>query len=240
MRGRKPKRQPVEKHPHEHGLLLSAGEIHFLWWFIQGSIMSPSTREQLWKGWGMCERHAWGFISVEAAFREGYLHGPAVLYEDLMNRARAAFLVRGPAQSRRSMRNIRAKGPCLMCEMEYGSKSKGSIEPERVQKGRDLSELQALARKTAPYWERAVCGRCAGNDSPQRCRRHLIADISRGVISDLSPHAALVDDIAKHIKIYARSFCHGYHGTQTVEDEAALISAVGWCTGWKTLLSIMK
>ena len=230
----------MEMPPHEDPLTLSAGEIHFLWWFIQGSIMSPSTREQLWDGWGMCERHAWGFISVEAAFREGYLHGPAVLYEDLMNRARAAFDIRGPMQARRSMRNIRARGPCLMCDMEYGPHSKGSIETARVQEGRDLSELRALALKTASYWQKALCGRCAGKDSPQRCRRHLIADISRGRISDLSPQTALVDYIAKHIKIYARSFCHGYHGTQTDEDMAALISAVGWCTGWKTFLSIMK
>jgi len=240
MRGRKLKPQPMEMPPHEDPLTLSAGEIHFLWWFIQGSIMSPSTREQLWDGWGMCERHAWGFISVEAAFREGYLHGPAILYEDLMNRARVVFIIRGPVQTRRIVRKLHAKGPCLMCDMDYGPKSKGSIEAERVQKGRDLSELQALARKTAPYWKRAVCGRCAGTDSSRRCRSHLVQDISRGRITDLSPHAALVDDIAKHIKIYARSFCHGYHGIQTVEDEAALISAVGWCTGWKTLLSIMK
>ncbi len=240
MRSRKPKPEPTEMLPHHHPLLLSDGEIHFLWWFIQGSIMSPSTREQLWNGWGMCERHAWGFISVEAAFREGYLHGPAILYEDLMNRARGAFVVRGPMQARRSMRNIRSRGPCLMCDMEYGPHSKGSIEAERVRKGRDLSELRALARKTSPYWQKGVCGRCAGNDSAQRCRRHLRQEISRGVITDLSPHAALVDDIAKHIKIYARSFCHGYHGTETDEDMAALISAVGWCSGWETFLSIVK
>jgi hypothetical protein len=56
-------------------LPLSNGEINFLWWFIQGSIMSPSTRDRLWKTWGMCERHTWGFISVEAAFRQGYMMG---------------------------------------------------------------------------------------------------------------------------------------------------------------------
>jgi hypothetical protein len=221
-------------------LLLSNGEINFLWWFIQGSIMSPSTREQLWNGWGMCERHAWGFISVEASFREGYMHGPAILYEDLMNRARAAFIIRGPMQAWRIMRNIRARGPCLMCDMEYGPHSKGVADAERVEKGRDLGELQALALKTSAYWQKGVCGRCAGEDLPQRCRRHLIQEISQGVITDLSPHAALVDDVAKHIKIYALSFRHGYHGTETDEDAAALMSAVGWCSGWKTFLSIVK
>jgi hypothetical protein len=236
------KRSPelAERLSHQQPLRLSNGEIHYLWWFIQGSIMSSSVRQRLWKGWGMCERHAWGFISVETAFRQGYMHGPAVLYEDLMNRAQSGFVIRGPMQGWRIMRYIRAKGPCLMCEMEYGPHSKGKAGPDRVQKGRDLSELQALARKTTPYWQKALCGRCAGNDSAQRCRTHLIQEISRGMIRDLSPHAALVDDIAKHIKIYARSFCHGYHGTETDEDAAALISAAGWCSGWKTFLSIMK
>jgi len=220
--------------------MLSDGEIHYLWWFIQGSIMTPSTRKRLWDGWGMCERHTWGFISVDAAFRNGYMHGPAVLYEDLMNRARSALVVRGCMQAWRSMRNIRDKGPCLMCEMNYGPHSKGAIEAHRVRKGRDVSELQALARRTTPYWRKALCGRCAGNDSAKRCRRHLIEEISRGMVSDLSPHASHIGSIARHIERYARSFRHGYHGTATDEDTAALISAVGWCSGWKTFLSIVK
>ena len=99
--------------------------------------------------------------------------------------------------------------------------------------------LQDLAVKTAPYWEKALCGRCAGNDSPQRCRRHLVEEISQGVIKDLSLHVSLVNDIETHMRMYNRSFCHGYHGTDTDEDRAALISAVGWCSGWKTLLSIV-
>ncbi len=68
----------------------------------------------------------------------------------------------------------------------------------------------------------------------------MVEGISRDVIRDLSPHAALLDEIAKHIKIYAHSFRHGYHGTETDEDVAALISAVGWCSGWKTFLLIVK
>jgi len=127
-----------------------------------------------------------------------------------------------------------------MCNMEYDSHSKGFMKAERARIGRDLGALQDLAVRTAPYWEKALCGRCAGNDSPQRCRRHLAEEISQGVIKDLSPHVSLVDDIEKHIRMYNRSFCHGYHGTDTDEDRAALISAVGWCSGWKTLLSIVE
>ncbi len=131
------KKEIIEMVPSRARFALSDGEIHYLWWFIQGSIMSPSVRERLWDGWGMCERHAWGFISVEASFRQGYMHGHTVLYEDLMSRAAAAFVIRGPTQGWRIMRRIKERGPCLMCEMEYGPHSKGSIDADRVRKGRD-------------------------------------------------------------------------------------------------------
>jgi hypothetical protein len=90
---------------------LSDGEIYFLWWFIQGSIMSPMTRKRLWNGWGMCERHAWAFIAVEAAFRGDYLMGPAILYEDLMQRALASFFPRGLMKLVRIKRGLYEKGP---------------------------------------------------------------------------------------------------------------------------------
>jgi len=127
-----------------------------------------------------------------------------------------------------------------MCNMKYHSHSKGFMQAERARIGRDLGALRDLAVKTAPYWEKALCGRCAGTDSPQRCRRHLAEELSQGVIKDLSLHVSLLDDIEKHLRMYKRSFRHGYHGTDTDEDRASLISAVGWCSGWKTLLSIVE
>ena len=231
--------ESAETVPDGSPLLLSDGEISFLWWFMQGSIMRPSIRWRLRRGWGMCERHAWGWMSAEAAFRGGHMHGPAVLYKDLMDRARAAFIIRGPSQGWRIMRAIRARD-CLMCNMKYHSHSKGFMQAERARIGRDLGALRDLAVKTAPYWEKALCGRCAGTDSPQRCRRHLAEELSQGVIKDLSLHVSLLDDIEKHLRMYKRSFRHGYHGTDTDEDRASLISAVGWCSGWKTLLSIVE
>src|SRR5208337_4046275 len=124
---------------HPVAFQLSPGEIHFLWWFIQGSIMFPSTRDQLRRAWGMCERHAWGFISIDAAFRGGYLHGPAVLYEDLMGRAFTAMDVNALMSPGRMLRKLREKEPCIMCEGRYGPDTKGAVNADRVQKGRDLT-----------------------------------------------------------------------------------------------------
>jgi hypothetical protein len=218
---------------------LSPGEIHFLWWFIQGSIMNPSTRKRLRGAWGMCERHAWGWMVVEAAFRSGYMHGPAVLYEDVMRLAFTMFGLQGPMQTERLKRRLSARGPCLMCEEGYGRDSQWFVKPHLVAQGRDSSEFRALAKTTFPYWREAICGICAGTGAEQRCRKHLIEGEQSDKLRDVSKSRELVSDICHHLAKYARSFQFEYHGTQTEEDTASLISAVGWCCGWGILLSIV-
>jgi len=125
-----------------------------------------------------------------------------------------------------------------MCEMGFGPESKGKARPEVIEKGRDVNELLALARKTEKYWKKTICGRCAKNGSVQRCRRHLVQDISSGSIETLSPHHTLIDYVCGHISRYHRSFGFEFQGTETEEDMAALVSAVGWCSGWGIFLSI--
>jgi hypothetical protein len=228
----------TQKPPEESELRLSDGEIHYLWWFIQGSIMVPDIRHRLRKAWGFCERHAWSAILVDAAFRQGYMHGPALLYEDLLKPALTAFHLQRPLKNRRLARNLRNKGPCPMCEMGFGPESKGMARPDLIERGRDVSELCSLARKTERYWQKTICGRCAKNGSSQRCRRHLIKDASMGLIDTFSTHINLIEYIYHHISRYYRSFRVEFHGTETEEDIAALISSVGWCSGWGTFLSI--
>jgi hypothetical protein len=216
---------------------LSDGEIHYLYWFIQGSIMDPDIRQRLRRAWGFCERHAWGYILVEAAFYRGYMHGASLLYEDLLTPALSAFHLKGPFKCWRFQKSLLPKGPCPMCEMGFGPHSKGIVRPELIERGRDITELGALARKTETYWEKTICGRCARDGSGQRCRRHLIEDVSSGWSDTLSAHAALVEYIFYHLSRYHRSFRLEFQGTETEEDMAALISAVGWCSGWESFLS---
>jgi hypothetical protein len=218
---------------------LSEGEIHFLWWFIQGSIMSAGTRWQLRKAWGFCDRHAWGFIQIDAAFRRGWMHGPAILYLDLLEQTCAALNFKGPLQRFRTIRRLKDKAPCLMCEAGFGPDTIGKAQEEVIKRGRDFSELQKFARETQEYWRKAVCGLCVGSASRLRCRAHLIADLSLGSDIDLSRQYGLLADILYHVRLYANSFRMEFHGTETEEDKAALISAVGWCSGWKTFLSLI-
>lgn len=100
--------------------LPSGGEIHYLYWYMQGSIMVPCIRDQLRKAWGFCERHAWAAILVEVSFRHGYLHGPAILYSELMSQSLPAFRLRGPGKGLRFQKYFREKAACIMCEMRLG------------------------------------------------------------------------------------------------------------------------
>ncbi len=218
----------------------SDGEIHYLWWFIQGSIMDVGIRWRLRRAWGMCERHAWSAVAVEAAFRPNFLHGPALLYEDLMERALRALELGGPWQPRRVARRLRATGPCLMCEMGLGPASPGITSPELIEQGRDASSFRAFAERTRKHWAETVCARCLGEGASPRCRPHLLEEISRGGSIDLGEHRAFMKNTLRHLVAYSRSFRWECRNTETDEDRAALMTAVGWCSGWRLGLALTE
>ncbi len=219
---------------------LSDGEIHYLWWYIQGSIMEPDVRQRLRRAWGFCGRHAWGALSVEAAFRPSFLHGPAVLYEDLMTRALRVFDLAGPWQAARVARRLRPTGPCLMCDMGLNRSSPAMAREELLAEGRDVESLRRFATKRRRFWWNTVCGQCLGEDSTVRCRPHLREDLLADRITDPGEHRGLVEWILRHVTVYSRSFRWESRMTDTEEDQAALISAVGWCSGWEPWLPLLR
>ncbi|HEX7649838.1 MAG TPA: hypothetical protein VF450_20755 [Noviherbaspirillum sp.] len=206
---------------------LSDGEVGFLWWFIQGGIMDGEVRARLCRGWGLCPRHSFAYLSVDAAFRHFYLHGPAVLYADLMTRARDAFALSGPLHEMRLQHRLRTCGPCHICAQGLGPDSKGFASPQHLAIGRNTESIRSFMRKMRPFWSAAVCGRCAGTAAEARCRLHLLESIADAGLRDPERQRALVEDITRHLLSYERSFRWEFNGTDTVEDRAGLISAVG-------------
>lgn len=217
---------------------LGDAEIYFLWWFSQGGIMEPDLRRRLRRGWGMCARHAVGYLAVEASMRHGYMHGPTILYEDLMRRAMTVLRAGGALQALRISARLRRAGPCLLCDMGYErERAAPSFAVAEVEQGRDVSYLRDLALESRPYWQPAVCGRCSGDRGTARCREHLLEDLgTRGL--DLTVQRDLADGITRHLMSYGRSFRWQHRGTETEEDRAALIAAAGWCSGWAGLLEV--
>jgi hypothetical protein len=58
-------------------------------------------------------------------------------------------------------------------------------------------------------------------------------------MKDFEFHKEFVTDVFRRLAKYSGSFRWGFHDTRTEEDAAALIMAVGWCSGWSLLLSIV-
>jgi len=60
-----------------------------------------------------------------------------------------------------------------------------------------------------------------------------------GAVGDLAVHRSELADILEHLTVYARSFRWECHDTETDRDRAALLSAVGWCSGWEAGLALV-
>jgi hypothetical protein len=232
----------IQDYPTDVPLHLSEGEINFLWWFMmEASIMVPETRDHLRRTWGLCQRHAWGWLAIECSFREDFLHGPAILYEDIMERAQLVFSRR--LNSLTWQHGLKNREQCLMCDLGFGPQSTGSPNQKILQRARDFTNLKSFARKTRQYWEKYVCGLCSGKQNGGfLCRPHLLSELSQRRLKhtdiDLEKRF-VVGYLSRQIKDYSRSFRWEYRNARTVENEASLITAIGWCSGWTELLRII-
>ncbi len=222
--------------PHPLGDL----EIQYLCLFGADAIDRPETRVQLWMAWGMCHRHALGFLAVEASLHQGWLFRPAIVYDDVIDRGRYALAPRRLFERARVGASLREAEPCQPCAL--GLTPDEPAEPEAatiVDEGRGLDPLRSFASETRRHWERWVCGKCAGSESPTRCRLHLAEDLDAGRGAGLPSQRVLVEDLSSHLRAYARSFGWSSRGTETAADRAALIGAVGWCGGWESILRFL-
>ena len=223
-------------------LTLSDGEVDFLWWFIQGSIMDAEVRARLNAHWGMCARHALAFFCVEAAFRPHLIHGSTILYNELMHRADHLLGGHGlysVAPAGVARHRLRPSGPCHMCSLGYGPESPGNAPPERLAHGRDLANARAFASENRDGWLPYVCGQCAGNSSEVLCRAHLIAAMEHDGASALRHHGVTVSRISGHLGRFEHAFRWDSRGTDSAEDRGALIAAIGWCGGWGEILQTL-
>jgi hypothetical protein len=212
---------------------LSAGESQALYPLIQSNFTSVYTWRRLWHAWGLCQRHACGLIATDAAFRN---HSTALLYADLLQRAQHAMQVDGPLRAWRLAWRLRDQEPCLLCEAGVGPHSHNAAAPALPAHATDLSAARAFAAHTRPFWQETICGRCLGTCAEPRCRLHLRADLRKGASIDLSRQQRLVATISHRAGVHARAFRWDARGSETESDQAAVISAVGWCSGWKALL----
>jgi hypothetical protein len=221
-------------------LAITDGEVNFLWSFIQGSIMDPGTWNRLLNSYGFCERHAWIHISVEMAFREGYLLGPTILYQGLLEKALHAF---GPPRVIYwTMRQLRTTDACMLCALNIARTSAGAASPARLDRGRDITALRSFVADLRNQWRDHVCGECAGPkthpDANRRCRRHLLSKGHADKALGVARVSEQLQELYEGVTRYQNSFvADGAEATD--QDRAALIGAIGWCSGWRPLLDML-
>jgi hypothetical protein len=230
-----------ECHPDQavKSLAITDNEVHFLWWFIQGSIMTPETRNALLHGFGLCERHAWVHLSVEMSFRKRHFLGPVILYRALVERSLRAFQARERIGLRFPLSRLQAAGPCLLCALSINHAGVGATPPTRLARGRNSSGLRSFAAGLESLWRPKVCAICANEpDRSSRCRPHLLADLKSRKPVDFSWHQDSLEQLSMRLARYEGSFTAGTEEPSD-QDRAALISAVGWCSGWHPLLALV-
>ena len=219
---------------------LSSGEVHYLYWFIQGSIMNVDTRWALRRGWGLCERHAWGALAVEMSFRPDYLLDPAILYEDLLDCCVSRFPTFGPLKAHRFACRMRPKGPCIMCDMRTYRNGGGMFRADLIAQGRRTDQLLGLALRHQEYWQNTVCGLCSGGGVEALCRRHLI-ECEKLISSDCFESVGrLLATIESRVRNLGRSYIWENRGSDAPQDRAALLTAIGWMSGWRPLLALIN
>lgn len=218
---------------------LSDGEVDFLWWFIQGSIMDPEVRARLYAHWGLCPRHSLGFFAIESAFRPHLIHGCTILYAELMRRASNVLNDRGIHSlipHGVALHLLRESGPCHLCDLGYGPRSTASLPPDRNIQGHDLSVAKRFATDNEIGWRPYVCGVCTATSSEVLCREHLVEALTHGDSHQIKDQHRVVTTIGAHLANFENSFRWKLRGTDTSEDRGALISAIGWCSGWRVLM----
>jgi hypothetical protein len=225
-------------------LAITEGEVNFLWSFIQGSLMNIDTWSRLLDGYGFCQRHAWVHLSVEMTFREQYLLGPTILYAALIEKALHAVSITPRVTRYFLEQKLRAGDACLLCALSITNSSPGASPRLRLCQGRDTRPLRTFASGLGRFWSDHVCDVCKNEDRNKSraelrlCRRHLLAEMRARRPVDLSFQQRMLHDLHDRVIRYQESFS-AERPNASEQDRAALIAAVGWCSGWRPLLDLL-
>lgn len=202
--------------------------------------MIPEVRWRLRQAWGFCELHAWGALACQASFQNGFVHGPAIVYEDLMGRGVNACRPYRIGARLRWKRSLANQAPCLLCEHEPTTATVVPVSAEFLRRGRNPAPIGRFLVETVPYWRSLICGRCQGTNHAVRCRPHLVEELTRGMAVDFAVQREAVMEIAGRVQRFARGFRWEYRNTATDVDRAGLVAAIGWCSGWQKVLPCLQ
>jgi hypothetical protein len=222
-------------------LAITDGEI--LWSLIQGSILVPGIWNRLLNGYGFCEQHAWTHLSIEMSFREKYLLVPTILYGALIQKSLDALSFAPFVSNSSVARRLRAADTCLLCALNVRGAEMPAAPQTQLYRFRDGSFLRSFACGLRSLWNGHVCSACKGQpregDVQDLCRLHLLAAAKTQGPIDFLGSKWLLQELDARVNYCLQSFTVG--GPEAGDrDWAAVITAIGWCSGWRPLLTLLR
>jgi hypothetical protein len=220
-------------------LAISDGEVNCILGFIHDGSIAAEPWHQLMGAWGYCERHAWTSVAIEMSVLEGFISRSAFLYFDLLRQAVTVLAPRQPRSLRVAARRLAERNPCMICEIN--PRRRGWLSEAELAKAKDQTRLRKFAEALAPLWVGNCCPQCLGDAETRGrlCRRHLDAAIKAGQSVRLDDDFRHLTSLLPQVEAFAKSFMWGYGGSDRPENRAALISAIGWCSGWSSLVALV-
>ncbi len=210
----------------------TSAEVKQLWWFLDGAIQEPHVRQQLWRSWGLCSRHAWLHAVVETELRNQPF-STTILYEDLVSRAAATLEHSvGPAWAR--IRRLRSRGKCLTCsDLTLAGPPDPSFE-SRTWRVNRRARIGRLLGGAVTEWVLRSCPECLGGVGPL-CRLHLLA----GAPAEPRPVADALVELDARLRHFIKSMT--WDGpTAGPEHHSSWIEALGWCGGWAYAAQLLQ
>ena len=94
------------------------------------------------------------------------------------------------------------------------------------------SRLRRFAVELEPLWQESRCPRCLGLATGGRfCRLHFQEAVATGSAVAIEDELRYLSSLMARVETYAKSFMWEHRGNDRAQDRAALLSAVGWCSG---------
>jgi hypothetical protein len=207
----------------------SAAEIRQLWSFLDGSIMALDTRQHLWRSWGLCPRHAWGYAVAEVEVHGGHPFSTGILYADLTRRA-ARVVGRRLAPWPLVRSRLRDREACFTCDYlamtHEGSEHEGREQDEAMaRRVNERTRTEAIFDQLGEVALDRACPFCL-NGHGLTCRLHLMEQDN--------PPDRLADELwalARRLRALVGSLTTRRTTVGPLEA-ASWIEALGWFGGW--------
>ncbi|MBO0685036.1 MAG: hypothetical protein J2P45_17940 [Candidatus Dormibacteraeota bacterium] len=220
--------------------LFSVQEVRQLWAFLDGAIMAVDTRHRLWRSWGLCPRHAWGYAIAEIELRGGRPFSTTILYEDLVGRARRLLERTRLLPWSVVVTRFRPRGECSTCDFL-------AIDPRFVEDHAQamtaevnrLERTRELLSASRPIWMESSCPHCLGGGGPV-CLRHLLSgqDPGQDPGEDRQGLIEQVGDLDRRLRAFGKSMTWK-GGPATHSEQASWIEALGWLADWRFPLLVL-